>query len=87
MSPRKSGSDKTRFTLWLPDELMERLTRLQQAQAKESLAEVIRDGLMIYVDLLKARQEGAEFFFEDAEGKAGPIWILPGPPPKRRPRR
>ena len=84
MSPRKSGADKTRFTLWLPDDLMDRLTQIQQAHAKESLAEVVRDGLMVYVDLLKAREEGAELFFEDAGGKAGPIWILPGPPPKRR---
>ena len=60
MSPRKTGADKTRFTLWLPDDLMDRLTHIQQAHAKESLAEVVRDGLMVYVDLLKAREEGAE---------------------------
>lgn len=84
MSPRKTGSDKTRFTLWLPDDLMDRLTHIQQANGKESLAEVVRDGLVVYADLLKAREEGADLFFQDAEGTTGPIWILPGPPPKRR---
>ncbi len=84
MSPRKGGSVKTRFTLWLPDDLMKRLTGIQWTHGKESLAEVIRDGLMVYVDLLKAREEGADLFFQDAGGTAGPIWILPGPPPKRR---
>jgi len=60
MSPRKTGSEKTRFTLWLPDDLMDRLTQTQQAHAKESLAEVVGEGLMVYVDLIKAREEGAE---------------------------
>ena len=56
-------------------------------QGKESLAEVIREAIMVYNDLLKARKEGVDLYFQDSEtGESGRIWILPGPPPIRRPR-
>jgi len=86
--PRHSGAKKTKFTLWLPDELIAELTKLQRYMGKESLAEVIRDATVVYRDLLKAREEGVELYFEDAaKRRKGPIWILPGPPPGQRRRK
>lgn len=83
--PRNTGSKKTKFTLWLPDEMIAELTKLQRYMGKESLAEVIRDAVVVYHDLLKAREKGVELYFEDAaKGRKGPIWILPGPPPGQR---
>lgn len=83
--PRHSGPKKTKFTLWLPDEMIADLTRIQRYMGKESLAEVIRDAAVVYRDLLKARENGVELFFDDAaSGRKGPIWILPGPPPSQR---
>lgn len=87
MSPRRAGAKKTRFTLWLPDESLKDLKRLQRVTGKESVAEVIRESIMVYNDLLKAREEGVDLYFQDAEtGDSGRIWLLPGPPPIRRPR-
>lgn len=86
MSPRRTGAKKTRFTLWLPDEALKDLKRLQRLTGKESLAEVVREAIMVYNDLLKARKEGVDLYFKDSEtGDSGRIWILPGPPPLRRP--
>ncbi|MCK4341623.1 MAG: hypothetical protein KAV82_07635 [Phycisphaerae bacterium] len=87
MSPRHAGAEKTRFTLWLPDGSLKDLKRLQKLTGKESVAEVIREAIMVYNDLLKAREEGVDLYFQDSEtGESGRIWILPGPPPVRRPR-
>ncbi len=86
MSPRRAGAKKTRFTLWLPNEGLKDLKRLQSLTGKESVAEVIREAIMVYNDLLKAREEGVDLYFQDSEtGESGRIWILPGPPPIRRP--
>ena len=85
MSPRSAGAKKTRFTLWLPDDALKDLKRLQNLTGKESVAEVIREAIMVYSDLLKARQEGVELYYEHAESKSkGRIWILPGPVPMAR---
>jgi hypothetical protein len=85
MSPRNPGPAKTRFTLWLPDALMEDMERIQTATGKESIAEVVREAVGVYRDLLKARDGGVDLYFEHAQsGKRGPVWILPGPPPVRR---
>ena len=86
MSPRSAGAKKTRFTLWLPDDALKDLKRLQRLTGKESVAEVIRESIAVYKDLLKAREEGVDLYFQDSEtGESGRIWILPGPPPVRRP--
>ncbi len=88
MSPRNPGAEKTRFTLWLPDEMLEALTGVQRQTGKESVAEVIREAISVYCDLLKAREEGVELYFRHGKsGKSGPVWILPGPPPGLRRRR
>ena len=82
MSPRNAGAKKSRFTLWLPDSTLRDLNRLQKVSGKESVAEVIRDAISVYNELLKARQEGVELYYEHAESKSkGRIWILPGPVP------
>ena len=85
MSPRRAGPSKARFTLWLPDETMQELERLQQTTGKGSIAEVVRDAIEVYGSLLKARDQGVELHFEDAKtGEKGRIWLLPGPPPLKR---
>jgi hypothetical protein len=85
MSPRHAGTKKTRFTLWLPDDALKDLKRLQRLTGKESVAEVIRESIMVYSDLLKAREQGVDLYFQDAEaGESGRIWLLPGPPPTGR---
>ena len=87
MSPRHPGAKKTRFTMWLPDDAIKELKRVQTLTGKESLAEVIREAIMVYNDLLKARKDGVDLYFQDTEtGESGRIWILPGPPPIRRSR-
>jgi len=82
MSPRNTGTAKSRFTFWLPDETQKQLKRLQVATGKESVADVIRDAISVYKELLKARENDVELYFEDRKtGESGRIWILPGPPP------
>ena len=82
MSPRNAGAKKSRFTFWLPDEVQSDLKRLQKTTGKESVADVIRDAIGVYKDLLKAREDGVDLFFEHRKtGERGRIWILPGPPP------
>jgi hypothetical protein len=84
MSPRHAGAKKTRFTLWVPDDTLRDLKRLQKLTGKESVAEVIRESIMVYSDLLKARGEGVDLFYQDSKsGESGRIWLLPGPPPMR----
>ena len=78
--PRAAGAKKTRFTLWLPDDIMKELTRHQEASGKGSVAEVVREAVEVYRSLLQARDEGVKLFFEDEKtGERGRIWILPGP--------
>ena len=82
MSPRNTGTKKSRFTFWLPDETQKQLKRLQRATGKESVADVIRDAISVYKELLKAREDDVDLYFEDRKtGQSGRIWILPGPPP------
>ena len=86
--PRNPGTKKTRFTMWLPDDVLEELTRQQQATGKGSLAEVVREAVEVYRSLLQAKADGIDLFFEDsATGEKGRIWLLPGPPPSRKAKR
>jgi hypothetical protein len=86
--PRNSGTKKTRFTMWLPDEILKELSRQQHATGKGSLAEVVREAVEIYRSLLQARAEGLNLHFEDTNtGEKGRIWLLPGPPPVRSQKR
>ena len=80
--PRHEGAKKTKFTLWIPDRAMADLQKLQDSTGKESIAEVVREAITVYTDLLKARDKGVDLYFHDRKkGSSGPIWILPGPPP------
>ncbi len=82
MTPRKFTEDKTRFTLWLPTATSKELERLQRDLGKLSVSEVVRDAIEVYTSLLKARDRGVRFYFEnEATGEEGRIWLLPGPPP------
>ena len=82
--PRNSGSKKTRFTMWLPNEIMTELAQQQHATGKGSLAEVVREAIEVYRSL----QRGLSLHFEDVQtGEKGRIWLLPGPPPVKRPKR
>ena len=83
MSPRKTmQQDRTRFTLWLTQETLDELERVQRSLDKGSVAEVIRDAVEVYLSLLKARDRKVRLFFEDEKsGESGRIWLLPGPPP------
>lgn len=70
---------KSRFTLWLPDSMMERIADLQRRHHKENAAEVVREALNVYLELLRARDDGVELFFVDAKRKEeGRVWVLPG---------
>ncbi len=76
---RERGTKKSRFSLWLPDETLTEIARLQRVQGKEAAAEVVRDALNVYLELLRARDSGIELFFADASsGTKGRVWILPG---------
>lgn len=86
--PRNPGSKKTRFTMWLPDEILKELSHQQHATGKGSLAEVVREAVEVYRSLQQAKAEGLSLYFEDAiTGEKGRIWLLPGPPPVRQPKR
>jgi hypothetical protein len=86
--PRAKGSKKQRFSLWIPGEVLEDLTRQQEATGKGSVAEVLREAVEVYRSLLKARDDGVNLFFEDsATGEKGRVWLLPGPHPLPRPKR
>lgn len=70
---------KSRFTLWLPDTMMEQIADLQRRHHKENAAEVVREALNVYLELLRARDDGVELFFADAKRKeSGRVWVLPG---------
>jgi metal-responsive CopG/Arc/MetJ family transcriptional regulator len=74
--------DRTRFTLWLTQETLDELERVQRNLDKGSVAEVVRDAIEVYLSLLKARDRNVRLFFEDKKsGESGRIWLLPGPPP------
>lgn len=78
-NPTRGESDKTRFTLWLPNSMMEQIAELQRRGHKENTAEVVREALNVYLELLHAREDGVELFFSDAKsGTKGRIWLLPG---------
>ena len=86
--PRSTGPKMTRFTMWVPDEIMKELSRQQLATGKGSLAEVVREAVEVYRSLLQAKAQGVNLYFEDgATGEKGRIWLLPGPPPVSKPKR
>jgi len=83
--PRTAGLKKTRFTLWLSDDVLKDLTREQEATGKGSVAEVVREAVEVYRSLLHAKEQGLNLFFEDGKtGEKGRIWLLPGRPPATR---
>lgn len=87
MSPRRPGVEKKRFTLWLPDETVASLTRIQETTGKASVAEVVREAIEVYESLQAARQRDIELLFHDLKtGEKGRIWLLPGPAPVTRKR-
>jgi hypothetical protein len=76
---------KDRFTLWLPLKTIRNLEQLQRRTGKGSLSEVVREAIEVYTSLQAARTKGLELYFEDrAARQRGPIWLLPGPPPRSR---
>ena len=82
MATRKAGMKKARFTLWLPEDTIEDLQKLQQELGKVSVAEVVREALEVYSSVRLARKRGVNLYFEDTKtGEKGRIWLLPGPPP------
>lgn len=82
MSGRKAGTKKARFTLWLPQDTIDDLHKLQDELGKVSVAEVVREALEVYSSLRIARKRGVSLYFEDSKsGDKGRIWLLPGPPP------
>jgi hypothetical protein len=86
--PRTSGLKKTRFTLWLSDDVLKDLTRQQELGGKGSVAEVVREAVDVYRSFLRARDEGWNLYFEDTStGEKGRVWMLPGAPPARKPKR
>jgi hypothetical protein len=86
--PRRTGSKKSRFSLWLPDELMNVLSRQQEATGKGSVAEVVREAVEVYRSLLEAKEAGLNLYFEHSTtGERGRIWLLPGPPPLAKSKR
>jgi hypothetical protein len=83
MTRRKSTIQKSRFTLWLPSETTGKLVHLQEVLQKASVAEVVRDAIDVYANILEARDNGVELFFrKEGTQDEGPVWVLPGPFPK-----
>lgn len=80
MTNRARGvSGKSRFTLWLPDPMLRQIALLQSRHHKENAAEVVREALNVYLELLRARDDGVELYFVDARRKEdGRVWVLPG---------
>lgn len=78
ISPRRPGSDKTRFTLWVPNDTLKALERVQKRSGRASVAEVIREAIEVYRSLQEAREKGVNLHFEDAaRGERGRVWLLP----------
>ena len=85
MGRRRAETKRTRFTLWLPNDTLKEVDRLQAALGKASRAEVLRDALEVYTSLLSARDGGTALYFEDTKsGTRGRVWLLPGPVPTGR---
>jgi hypothetical protein len=85
MGRRKAEAKRTRFTLWLPNDTLKEIDRLQVNLGKASRAEVLRDAFEVYASLLAARDDGVALHFEDSKtGERGRVWLLPGPVPTRR---
>lgn len=83
MTRRKSTTEKSRFTLWLPADSTAELARLQELLGKASIAEVVRDAIDVYSRLLEARKQGVELYYKRADSEEeGVVWVLPGPVPK-----
>lgn len=83
MPRRKSSIEKSRFTLWLPAETTATLVRLQELLQKASVAEVVRDAIDVYAQLLEARKDGVEILYrKPGTEEEGVVWLLPGPVPK-----
>lgn len=79
---RKYRPSKARFTLWLSNDALAKLEKLQRTKGKGAVAEVVREALEVYFSLLDARDAGVELFYIDRRTEEqGRIWILPGPVP------
>jgi hypothetical protein len=59
----------TRVQLEMPPQAMERLTRLKEKTEAASYAEVIRNALRLYEDLVDEHEKGAEFSLKRADGE------------------
>lgn len=76
MSRRATHRSKTRLSLDLADETMERLDSLLERSSSDSKAEVIRRALGIFDLLLTNRLEGGTTILKKRDGEAVEVVFL-----------
>jgi NaMN:DMB phosphoribosyltransferase len=82
MAKRSTRKGKTRFTMWIDANTLERLEALQGKTGKGSVAEVVREAMTVYGEMVTAHERGVRLFFEDRKsGEKGRVWLVPGGSP------
>lgn len=82
MAKRVTHKGKTRFTMWMDADMLEKLEKLQSVTGKGSVADVVRDAVAVYGSLVTANRRGVRLSYDDrSTGDKGHIWLVPGPPP------
>lgn len=65
----KSIKSTTRVQVELPDQSMSRLVSLKDKTEAASYAEVMKNALRLYEDLIKQFEDKKTFFLKDSSGK------------------
>lgn len=84
--PRKSAErGRVPFTLRLDEHILDQLEGAKAITGKESVADVVREAVLVYLELMDANQRDVRFSYEDRKsGEKGHIWLLPGRSPFRK---
>lgn len=61
-------SNKSRFTIDLPDAVAKQMEELKEEMGAQSYAEVVRDALRLYFGLAREAKNGGELLIIDKEG-------------------
>lgn len=64
----KKEKSSTRVQLELPDKSMERLSSLKNKTEATSYAEVIKNALRLYENMIYQHEEGKQFFLKEKNG-------------------
>jgi IS1 family transposase len=66
----------TRVQLELPERSMTRLSSLKEATESSSYAEVMKNALRLYEDVIKEVEEGKELLLKDRDGNVYPYRVF-----------